>query len=230
MKCLDSKEKVADEIVSIINSYIVANNIDKYIEPFVGGANIIDCVQCNERIAYDINKYTVELFNYLINGGEIPEYITIEQYIDAKAHYNKKGKQKNKYDNWYLGFIGFICSKGNTFFGDYNSEYKEDENRLLEQITLLTDVVFNVANFFDLEVEGAIIYLDPPSNKKERFDIDKFWVKTRELIHTGNLVLITAKEAPEDFKCIWESDDKQPIKLFIHESQDIDTEEMEYNF
>ena len=230
MKCLDSREKVADEIVSIINSYIVANSINIYVEPFLGGANIIDKVWCNKRIASDINKYIIELFKYLINDGEIPEYITIEQYIDAKAHYNKKGKQKNKYDNWYLGFIGFICSKGNTFFGDYNSEYKDNETELIEQVSLLRDVEFSVANFFDLEAKKALIYLDPPSNKKERFDIDKFWVKTRELINTGNLVLITAKEAPEDFKCIWESDDKQSIKLFIHESQDIDTEEIEYNF
>lgn len=231
MKCLESREKIADDLISIINSYIVANNINVYIEPFVGGANIIDCIQCNERIAYDTNKYIIELFNYLINDGELPEEILVEQYIDAKAHCNKKGKHKNKYEDWYLGFVGFICSKGNTFFGEYNQYYKEDETKLIEQITLLKDVEFRVQDFFNLEISGAILYLDPPSNKKEKFDIDKFWIKVRELIETDNLVLITAKDAPDDFKIIWESTDKQPIKLFIHETQDIDTDDLiEYDF
>ena len=157
--------------------------------------------------------------------------ILVEQYIDAKAHCNKKGKHKNKYEDWYLGFVGFICSKGNTFFGEYNQYYKEDETKLIEQITLLKDVEFRVQDFFNLEISGAILYLDPPSNKKEKFDIDKFWIKVRELIETDNLVLITAKDAPDDFKIIWESTDKQPIKLFIHETQDINTDDLiEYDF
>ena len=144
MKCLESKEKIADDLVSIINSYIVVNSIDKYIEPFVGGANIITYIQCNERIALDTNKYIIKLFNYLINDGELPGEVTIEQYIDAKAHYNKKGRHKNKYEDWYLGFLGFICSKGNTFFGDWNPDYKEDENNLIEQVALLKDTIFRV--------------------------------------------------------------------------------------
>ena len=45
MKCTGSKEQIASELLPIIHGYIIMNNIDTYIEPFVGGCNIIDKVQ-----------------------------------------------------------------------------------------------------------------------------------------------------------------------------------------
>ena len=47
MKYMGSKSKIASDIVAIINSYIVVYDIDDYIEPFVGGCNVIDKVNCS---------------------------------------------------------------------------------------------------------------------------------------------------------------------------------------
>ena len=45
MKYMGSKSRIAKHIVPIIQNYINENNIEKYVEPFVGGANMI----CNIR-------------------------------------------------------------------------------------------------------------------------------------------------------------------------------------
>ena len=48
MKYLGSKAKLAKYIVPILQNYIYKNNIKTYIEPFVGGFNIIDKITCND--------------------------------------------------------------------------------------------------------------------------------------------------------------------------------------
>ena len=42
MKYMGSKNRLSKELVPIIQKYIDSNNSKLYIEPFVGGANIID--------------------------------------------------------------------------------------------------------------------------------------------------------------------------------------------
>lgn len=47
MKYMGSKSRIAKYIVPIIQSYIDNNNIKKYFEPFLGGANVIDKINCD---------------------------------------------------------------------------------------------------------------------------------------------------------------------------------------
>lgn len=55
MRYLGSKAKIAKDIVPIIQSYIDHNGIEQYWEPFVGGANIIDKINCKVRVGTDIH-------------------------------------------------------------------------------------------------------------------------------------------------------------------------------
>lgn len=49
---MGSKNRITKYIVPIIQKYIDENNIQTYIEPFVGG-NVIDKVSCDIRIGSD---------------------------------------------------------------------------------------------------------------------------------------------------------------------------------
>lgn len=44
-----SKNRLTKYIVPIIQKKIDENNISTYIEPFVGGANVIDKINCKNR-------------------------------------------------------------------------------------------------------------------------------------------------------------------------------------
>lgn len=50
MKYMGSKSRIKKHIVPILQSLINTNGIETYIEPFVGGANIIDSIDCPNRI------------------------------------------------------------------------------------------------------------------------------------------------------------------------------------
>ena len=58
---MGSKSRVAKYIVPIIQKYIDDNEVTKYVEPFVGGANIIDKIQCKEKYGFDKNKFLIAL-------------------------------------------------------------------------------------------------------------------------------------------------------------------------
>lgn len=252
MKYMGSKAKIAKDILPFIHSYMLVNNIDTYIEPFVGGANMIDKVQASKRYGYDKNRYLIALFKYLQEGGELPEDVSREQYADCRAHYKL---DDGYYPDWYLAAVGFLAGFNGRFYdgcyanpgyeGDkYRDYYQEAKRNILEQMNLLQDVEFNVSNYKDLKPKGALIYMDPPYagtkgyltitkefNHKEFWDIAREWSK-------DNIVLISEENAPEDFDVIWEQEVSRTIratdkskateKLFIHNS--LNTDDNNYDF
>lgn len=50
MKYVGSKNRLAKQLAPIIQSYIDTSNCKGYIEPFVGGANMIDKIKCDKKI------------------------------------------------------------------------------------------------------------------------------------------------------------------------------------
>lgn len=242
MKYMGSKAKIASEILPFIHSYIAMNNIDTYIEPFVGGANMIDKVQCTYKFGYDKNKYLIALFKHIQEGGELPEDVSREQYADAKAHYRAKD---DYYPDWYLAAVGFLAGFNGRFFdGDYaqpgydkeayRDYYQEAKRNILNQMRLLGDTQFNSGDYKELNPSNALVYADPPYagtkgylsvtkefNHKEFWDIMREWSK-------NNIVLISEETAPEDFDVLWEQEVTRTIKandkskatekLFIHKS------------
>lgn len=67
---LGSKNRISKYITPIIQSYI-DEGYNYYLEPFVGGANMIDKIQCNNKIGSDIDKYVIATLIGL-RDGEIP--------------------------------------------------------------------------------------------------------------------------------------------------------------
>ena len=193
---MGSKDGIASSILPFIHSYMVINNIDTYIEPFMGGCNMIDKVQASNRYAYDKNRYLVALFKHLQDGGELPEDVSREQYADCKAHYKA---DDGYYPDWYLAAVGFLASFNGRFYdggyansgwegNQYRDYYQEAKRNILEQMKFLRDVHFASGDYKDLKPKGALIYMDPPYagtkgyltitkefNHKEFWDIVREW-------------------------------------------------------
>lgn len=49
MKYMGSKSRIVDNILPIIQERLRDYNIKTYIEPFCGGCNVIDKVQCDTK-------------------------------------------------------------------------------------------------------------------------------------------------------------------------------------
>lgn len=209
MVYMGNKNRIAKELIPIITEKLKPNQW--YVEPFVGGANMIDKIEHPYKLGADNNKYLIALLEAVQNGQELPEYITKDEYIAVKTN-------KDNYPDWYVGFVGFVCSFRGKFFGGYSGYYttktgiqrnyiKECINNILKQNLDGIKLVCSSYDALDIPA-NSIIYCDPPYNGttkyKDSFDSDAFWQWCRDKAKEGHTVYVSEYNAPEDFKCIWE--------------------------
>ena len=67
-----------------------------YVEPFVGGANVIDKIKCDVRIGSDINEYLIELLLQVRDNVDVlPADFTCiwEKELGTNFDSNRKEKQ-----------------------------------------------------------------------------------------------------------------------------------------
>lgn len=227
MVYMGSKNRIAKEIIPIITKNLKENQW--YVEPFVGGCNMIDKIEHPYKIGADNNKYLIALFQYIQNKGELPTYISKEEYEKVKEN-------KDNYSDWYVGFVGFICSfRGKFFNGFVNNDIlkatgkiqhyqKQQINNILNQSNKLNDVKFECCSYDELVIpSNSIIYCDPPYNHTSKyktgdFDSDKFWDWCCEMTNEGHKVFISEYNAPSYFTCIWEKEVKTNLSTKVKTS------------
>lgn len=209
MVYMGSKNRIAKELIPIITKDLKPNQW--YVEPFVGGANMIDKIEHPYKLGADNNKYLIALLKAVQNGQELSEYINKDEYIAVKTN-------KDNYPDWYVGFVGFVSSFRAKFFGGYSgycttktgiqrNYIKERINNILKQNLDGIKLVCSSYDALDIPA-NSIIYCDPPYNGttkyKDSFDSDAFWQWCRDKAKEGHTVYVSEYNAPEDFKCIWE--------------------------
>ena len=226
MKYMGSKAKIANDLKAIFDRTIIDNHIKTYIEPFVGGANMIthmvDSAQC---IGYDFNKYLIALFNNAEKVKSFPDLITKDIYDKVRTSYNENNSD---YEDWYKGAVGFLSSYNGRFFdGGYSGKriingkernyFLEAKKSFLSQLDNYKKIKFIYSSYKNIKVENCLIYCDPPYkntktyNVSKKFNYDEFWEWARSA-SKNNFVFISEQTAPEDFKVIW----SKPIKRVIN--------------
>lgn len=217
-----SKARLKKYIVPILQKCIDDNNANVYIEPFVGGANIIDSIRCNFRVGSDNNSELIELLQYMSSDTELsifPEECSFEHYSEVRENRKLGG---NKFSTCYTAGIGYFASYGGRYFdGGYGRDqrgarsiYTKRVKAARRQAPFLKGI-----SFFDWDYrvfrtyENCVFYLDPPYrgtktyNGKNGFDYDEFYEFCRELSR-NNWVFISEYYMPDDFECVWQKQRK----------------------
>lgn len=103
MKYIGSKAKFADEIVAILQGYISEYKIKQYVEPFAGGFNVIDKVQCEYRLGNDIDPLVCDLIETCRDNPALLDSLhtpTREEYYDVrdnKGNYAAKNSTRRSF-------------------------------------------------------------------------------------------------------------------------------------
>lgn len=211
-----SKNRLTKYIVPIIQKEIDKNNISTYIEPFVGGANVIDKINCENRIGSDVNEELIALLKYIQKDNNIsiaPPECSFEHYAEVREARKLKAE---KFSKEYIALIGFCASYGGRYFdGGYGRDAKGDRSiygerlkNLKEQAPHLDGIEFKSGDYRQYEsMKSALFYMDPPYKGTKQYstkfiNYDEFYDFCREL-SKNNIVLISEYNMPPDFKCIW---------------------------
>lgn len=179
---------------------------------------MIDKIQHNNKIGCDIHEELIALLKYAqSNCDDIPERILEDEYRKVKDN-------KDSYDKWYVGLVGFCASFGAKYFGGYARDSKADQSgkwsagaikNLKKQSLNLKDIKFFKKSFLDLpkdKIKNYVIYCDIPYRnttkyKTEDFPYDEFY-KWCEDMSKHNIVLISEYNMPDEFLCVWEKECK----------------------
>ena len=228
MQYMGSKNRIAKDILPIMLKDRRENQY--WVEPFVGGGNMIDKVD-GLRIGADFNKYVIEaLTSIKDNLDELPKNnleFTESQYKELR----KNDEYKHK------GYVSFAISFGGKFMGGYSKNNRGDDyvarayRQAIKQSQKLQDLKLINCSYDELDIPAnSIIYCDPPyentTSYKDKFNHSKFWQWCRDMANKGHKVFISEYSAPDDFECIKEiktktvlnknSQDERIEKLFTY--------------
>lgn len=213
MRYVGSKNRLSKELAPIIQSYINDETV-AYIEPFVGGANMIDKIKHHNKTGSDIHKYLIALLNKAkYDKDSIPNVISLEYHNSVK-------RNMEEYPDWEVGLIGFCSCFGADFMKGYARNKKGDNSgewsagaikNLKKQSESFENITFECKSFIDYDpysYKNCVFYLDPPYREVYGYstgtfpyrEFDEWAVK----LSKNNIVLISEYQLPEDvFECIW---------------------------
>ena len=219
MKYVGSKNRISKFLYPIIQDYIVKYNPEYYIEPFVGGANMIDKIVHPYKVGYDNNEYLIELLKQARdNIDSFPDTYDENFYQEVKKY------KDEKFEKWLVGLVGF-CTFSAKWFGGFphgagRDIVNESIRNLKKQSPKLQGILFQRKDFKEIDPEkfsDCLFYCDPPYKgtlqySKEKFDYDFFYEWCRRL-SKNNIVLISEYTMPEDFKCIWSHENTCQVQI-----------------
>ncbi len=181
IKWSGSKRKIAYEIKTLI-----PKNSARYFEPFVGGGSMLYVVDNNKKIASDINKPLIDLWNLIKNN---PDYL-LETYTNYwnqlnddtnEESYKVYNEIRTKFNTNFqpedLFFLSRTCVNGLIRFnkkGEFNNSLHYSRkgiapHRLDKVLKEWTDKIQNT-EFIHMDYKDTLnilqkddfVYLDPP--------------------------------------------------------------------
>ena len=212
MKYMGSKNRIAKHLLPTMLAECEKHGITKWVEPFVGGANMIDKVPDSlERVGYDLNNHVIHA---LIDIRDRPNDL-FDSFSKELRDFHKNDKAKTLYSHACI-----VTSFGADLNGGYAREKGSDETTFcgygkrnaLKQSPKIQNVQFICDSYENLSFENTLIYCDPPyagtsGYKTGAFDHDKFFDWCREQAK-NNIVFVSEYNAPDDFECVWQGEIK----------------------
>jgi len=209
MRYMGSKARHAKHIIPILMDG--HDQSKPYIEPFVGGGNMIDKVPAEIRWGSDVAEYAIALLDALSKGWVPPESLSEDEYRAIKS-------DPAAYPGALVGFAAYACSYSGKFWGGYGrngnpERYKKQFQyeaylNVTKQAHGLAGVKFTRAHYNTFPYpSGATVYCDPPyasttGYKSGAFDHPVFWDWAEKLSQTRR-VFVSEYEAPRGWVPVW---------------------------
>lgn len=207
---MGSKNRIAKHLLPIMLAECEKHGITKWVEPFVGGANMIDKVPPSyERFGYDLNPHTIAaLIGIRDHVSEFPCEVGEDFYKSIKK------TEPHPINSW----VRFECSFGAKLDNGYarnsaGANYAQmGLNLAIKQSPKIQNVQFICDSYENLDFTNTLIYCDPPYQGTSRyktgaFDHDKFFEWCRQQAKS-NIVFVSEYNAPDDFECVWQGEIK----------------------
>ena len=204
MQIAGGKSRLGKRIGALITTLRGERYPLPYWEPFVGAANVTRYVEGGQVKASDANKYLIAMWKALQDGWVPPEEVPDDEYVRARD-------LTYRVPDHLRAFVMFGCSWGGKWGGGY-ARYSNGRNYIgeasrsaLRKVEDLRGVVFEHADYREVEPRGGVVYADPPYEGSTGgefgtppLDHDEFWLVAHDwAVRDDNVVLVSSAVAPQ---------------------------------
>lgn len=183
-----------------------------WVEPFLGGGNVMMNVKHPRRFGYDVSEDAVCVLDAMSKGWLPPSGITEEQY----------NEQKKAPLSPLRGHCAYALSFGAKRFGGWSRNKRGydyvgwAERAAAKQGPQLAGATIALCSYDQLLIpQGSTVYCDPPyagtSGYGVKFDHDAFWAWT-SVIAKHSRVYVSEYTAPDFAKEIWRKEVKPGLR------------------
>lgn len=222
MVYMGSKSRIVGDIKPYIQDCIDENGCREYIEPFVGGANVITEIRAPLRVGYDTMRPLIALLNAMRDDPSLrfaPDDVDFELFKRMRSEYQNP---TGDYSEAFVAAVGYFAGYAGRFFdGGFSrsrnkprNHYKERLRNAQRHAQEFKGIAFNNCDYSESTAHSttrAMIYCDPPyrgtkqygyKNDRGEFDYDGFYNWCRKE-GKRNFVLISEYDMPMDFHMVW---------------------------
>jgi DNA adenine methylase len=220
MKYFGGKQRISKPLTDYLNKQL--KDGQAFYDLFCGGCNVITKIKGNRPLqANDIHKELIAMWKYVQSGGQLPDTITEEQYLDIKYDVY------NRYTSWLKGFVGFGCSFSGKWWGGYarggeGRDYcKNAKNSTLKKAKHLSNVYFSCMPYYAVEIEypNSMLYCDIPYKNTTgystgQFNHELFYAWAKEKAMQGHTVMVSEYEnnVPDGWNVVWRYESKKDVR------------------
>lgn len=225
MRYMGSKTRLSSHIIPIMERY---RDGRVWVEPFVGGGNMIDKVN-GARVGLDLNKDAIDGLKTIRDAlHTIPKTTSEFSEIEYVNRCSDKPHLR--------GYVSFALSFGGKHWGGWsrdrqNTDYVARGYRAAQkQSPLLQGVVLICGSYDTIKIsQSCLIYCDPPyagttKYKTGGFDHEVFWSWCQDMADMGHTVFVSEYNAPDFAVIMWE----KPLSSSIRRKDDRKTTEKLY--
>lgn len=230
MKYMGSKRRISKELLEIILKNRTSEQY--YVEPFVGGGNMIENVTGN-RIGSDFFEPVIKALTFIRDDiKNIPKDNT--EFTESDYNNAKNSSNPTNLECYALFSYSFMSKYRGGWARSKNRDFvKESVRNDSKQSKLIQGVDLRTCSYDALIIpDNSIIYCDPPYENTTKysnvFNHEDFWQWCREKTIEGHEVFISEYNAPSDFTEVWSktingingyngNDNKAIEKLFKYE-------------
>lgn len=210
MKYMGSKRRIRNELIQVISKRSSMNK--PWVEPFIGGANMIEVVKSGERFGSDVDPCIIRALKFIRDS---PNAIPLSKSDFSEDAYREiRLKRKDELTDLEC-YAGYAFSYGGKWLGGWcrDSAGKRDYvaeayRNAIKQHKSIQGVNLRCCDYTDVNISRpSIIYCDPPyrgtTKYNNTFDYDRFYAWCVEKHRLGHDVYISEYNMPSGFKCLW---------------------------
>ncbi len=202
MQYMGGKARLARKFAPILQQRLAAGG--RFVEPFVGGFNLVPVIQPAASFCSDIHPGLISLYSALQAGTfSPPEHIGESEYQALR--------RRGDWDNPLTAFAAFGCSFGGREWEGYARDKRKTESfactarrGILRKLERMAGVEFKCIDYQSTPIRaGDVLYADPPYldtkpyHRVGKFDHAAFFGWCEDIASKGVSVFVSEFTAPQ---------------------------------